>query len=123
MKTSKNLYLPLLCASSLTFLVACGKKDSAAKPDLENNSSGNPVTAPVDYLGAVNKAKKASERTLDLASLKQAIQMFQANEDRYPTNLQEVVAKNYIRQIPTAPAGYRLTYDPKTGAAGMVRSQ
>ncbi|MGV3772957.1 MAG: hypothetical protein ACO1QB_08650 [Verrucomicrobiales bacterium] len=100
-------------------LTSCGSKD--AKPDLENNSSGNPLSAPADYLGAVNKAQKSAGRNIDMASLQQAIQMFQANEDRFPTNLQEVVAKNYLREVPTAPAGYRLTYNPKTGAAKMLR--
>jgi hypothetical protein len=115
----KKQTFAMLCATVVAMSAGCGKSDK--KPDIDNNSSGNPITAPVDYLGAVNKAKKTAVKTVDLASIQQAINLFQANEDRFPTNLQEVVTKNYIREIPAAPSGYRLTYDPRTGSAKMLR--
>ena len=55
-KTMKTYPFLLLVAGLL--LPGCGKKE-AAQP--ETSSSGNPVTAPVDYLGAVAKAKKMAE--------------------------------------------------------------
>ncbi len=71
-----------------TLLIGCGDKETPPKKvDIDNNSSGNPLTAPVDYLGAVNKAKKTAVKVLDVASVTQAIQTFHANEDRYPIGL------------------------------------
>src|SRR4051812_26235052 len=77
----KTEALALVALFALT--TSCGKKETA-KVSLTNNSSGNPITAPVDYLGAVAKGKKFAEKQIDLAQLKQAIQFFQANEDRLP---------------------------------------
>src|SRR4051812_7706564 len=95
----------IIAFGSIGFLIlcsGCGKKE-AAKPDLNNNSSGNPLTAPVDYLGAVNKAKKVAEKQIDTSSLKQSIQFFHANEDRFPTDLNELVTKHYLGALPKPP--------------------
>ena len=106
-------------------LIGCGNNEEAASPagTNENYSSGNPVTAPIDYLGAVNKAKKSAERTIDVTSLKTAIALFQAQEDRYPANLNELVQKKYIREIPAVPAGSTINYNPQSGEVQIVRAQ
>ncbi len=59
MKT--NWIAPMMLAFGLC---ACGGssetlKDGKPKDD-ESSSAGNPLTAPVDYIGAVGKAKKVS---------------------------------------------------------------
>lgn len=102
-------------------LPGCGEKGPASSN--QGNSSGNPVTAPVDYLGAVNKAQKSANKAIDLAGLKQAIQLYHAQEDRYPANLQELVTAKYIPEIPPAPAGSRLSYDPATGEVRFLPAQ
>ena len=103
-------------------LSACGDKKEAAKapPQITNNSSGNPITAPVDYLGAVAKAKKHSEKTLDLVAVRQAIELYHAQEDHYPKELKELVRQNFIREIPPAPYGMVYTYDPADGQVKIV---
>jgi hypothetical protein len=111
----------MLLSIGLFVLTGCSKKDSSSST--QGNSSGNPITAPVDYLGAVNKAQKTANKTIDLASLKQAIQLFQAQEDRYPTNLQELVSGHFIAAVPVAPNGSRLAYDPASGEVKFVRAQ
>jgi hypothetical protein len=113
------------------WLVGCGDKPAtpaksgaaAKKPDIENNSSGNPVTAPVDYLGAVNKAKKFSVKQADLASVKQAIQLFKSEEERFPTSLKELVDKKYLPALPQPPYQMKYTYNPATGEANIVAAQ
>src|SRR2546430_7618187 len=69
-------------------LAGCGKKEAkpTASSTNENYSSGNPVTAPVDYLGALAKAKKNSEKTIDTVALNQAVQQFNVT-DRKSTRL------------------------------------
>ena len=110
----------MLCSALLAIGFGCGKKETPA-PTTDNNSSGNPITAPVDYLGAVAKGKKVAEKQIDLVQLNQAIQMFQANEDRLPKDLDEVVAKHYLGAIPKAPYGMRIIYDPATGKVQIVK--
>jgi hypothetical protein len=107
------------------FLGCSDKKDEAKKKPAadtnENYSSGNPVTAPVDYLGAVNKARKTAIRQIDLAQVKHAIQLYQATEDHYPASLQELVKKNYLGEVPVPPRDSRLEYNPQTGEVRIVR--
>src|SRR4051812_5891715 len=74
------------------FLSGCSKSESAA-PSKPSGSSGNPITAPVDYLGAAAQGQKKAMKTLDEAGLNQTIQMFYAAEGRYPKDLNELVAK------------------------------
>ncbi len=114
----KSVWTFVLCLG----LAGCAKKETAAKkPDIDNNSSGNPITAPVDYLGAVNKARKTAIKQIDLAAVQNAINLFNAQEERYPKDLNEMVQKHYLGQVPEVPAGQQLTYNPKTGEIKIVR--
>jgi hypothetical protein len=99
----------------------CAKKEVAQKDLTTNNGSGNPITAPVDYLGAVNQAHKTAIRQIDLASMKNAIQLFNGQEDRYPRDLNELAQKHYIQAVPELPRGSRFLYDPATGDLRVVR--
>jgi len=100
-------------------MVGCSEKQPQESKST-NSSSGNPLTAPVDYLGAAGKAKKHIEKTLDTVGIKQAIQMFQASEGRYPKDLQELVAGKYLPSLPQPPAGMKFQYDSKTGDLKIV---
>jgi hypothetical protein len=110
----------LLTALSLA-AAACNKKPESQQSLLTNNNSGNPITAPVDYLGAVNQARKTAVRKIDLASLQNAIQLFNGQEDRFPRDLNELAQKHYIQSIPELPAGSRFVYNPATGELRVVR--
>jgi len=112
----------LVLVALFGFVAGCSKKE-APKPTISENSSGNPITAPVDYLGAVAKGKKFAEKQIDLAQLKQSIQMFQANEDHLPKSLDEMVSKHYLGQIPKAPYGMQIIYDPSNGDVKIVQKQ
>ncbi len=99
----------------------CSKREAETKPSEE--VGGNPVTAPADYLGAVAKAKKVSSKTIDTVSLNQAIQLFYAQEDRFPKDLNELVQQQYLPAVPAAPAGMRWEYSPQNGSVKAVRAQ
>jgi hypothetical protein len=112
------------CVLVVGLLVAgCSEKkgNKMSSGTNENYSSGNPITAPADYLGAVNKAQKSAVRTIDLAQVKHAIQLYQAQEDHYPASLQELVNKRYIAEVPTPPPGSRLVYNAQNGDIQFVR--
>ena len=57
---------------------------------------------------------------MDSASLNEAVQMFFNAEGRYPKDLNELVEKQYINQIPAAPNGMKLDYNPATGKVKVV---
>ena len=108
-------------ALSLTQFVGCAKKEAAAEKNLlTNNNSGNPLTAPVDYLGAVNQARKGAVNTIDKDGLTKHIEMFNAQEGRFPRNLNELVEKSYIPAVPAPPQGMRFDYNPQTGEMKIV---
>jgi len=110
-------------AAVICLAAGCGKKQSEPATKATNTTAtGNPVTAPVDYLGAVGRAKRVSEKVADLAPVKQAIQMFQAAEDRYPKDLAELVKSGYLPAQPKAPTGMKFKYDAASGEVKLVEA-
>lgn len=102
-------------------LAGCGG-EAASKSDsqtADKEEEGSPLTAPVDYLGAVNQAKKSANKKLSLVGLQKAIQQFQASEGRLPRNLQEVVSSGHIARLPEVPKESRLVYDSQTGVVSL----
>jgi hypothetical protein len=100
-------------------LSGCGDSggSSASKPT--NASSGNPVTAPVDYLGAVGQAQKTMTKTAAAAGLTEAIRMYEAQKGRLPKNLNELVPE-FISKLPAPPAGMKYDYNPADGSLKVV---
>lgn len=103
-------------------LLGCGKKEATSSSSATNSpaAGGNPLTAPVDYLGAIAKAKKVSEKTIDTASLNQAVQLFQASEGRLPKDLNELVTEKYLPRLPDAPYGMKIVYNAANGQVKVV---
>jgi len=95
-------------------LAGCGKSDSGS------TSGGNPPNASADYAGALGRSQARAVSTIDLTSLKEAIQMFSVNEGRFPKDLNELVQTKVINHIPEAPHGMKIVYDPATGNVSMV---
>ena len=75
---------------------------------------------PVDYLGAVGQAKQYSVKQIDLAYLNQAIELFNAQEGRYPKDLNELMP-NYIGKLPPAPYGTKIIYDAAQREVKVVK--
>ncbi len=101
--------------------IACSEKsveNPKAKP--EPKLGENPLNAPTDYLGAVNKGKKAAVGKLNLLQITEAIQQFSAAEGRNPKDLQEVVVKGYLTALPPLPPNQRLVYTPATGTVQII---
>src|SRR5436190_22703166 len=110
----------LLLALALCALVmGCG--DSSSTSSSQTNSSSSPLTAPVDYLGAVGKAQQLAVKTIDTTSINQAIQLFQTEHGRYPQDLNELVKEKFLAKIPAAPYGTKIVYDAATGQVKVVK--
>jgi hypothetical protein len=107
---------------ALTLLSSgCGKpRTPSDATEGAQKGTANPAVAPLDYLSAQGKAKQAAIRVVSLAEVTQAIQKFQAMEDRNPRDLNELIQERYLQALPEAPRGSRLAYNPETGNATWV---
>lgn len=113
----RRLFLiPLLAV----LIPGCGEKPETAASATNSTSSGNPITAPVDYLGAVNAAHKQAATVVDVTTLQKAVQAFQAGEERLPGSLQELVSEGYLPRLPDVPRGFRFDYNPQNGQVRVV---
>lgn len=86
------------------------------------------------YFQHVDRTKETVLKS-DLSSMRDALDKFYADTGRYPANLEELVARRYLRKVPpdpitesaatwlvVAPADPELggVYDVKSGAAGLT---
>ena len=107
----KTPMLILFAAASVLLITGCG--DSSNSTPAANNTSANnssPVVQPEVY----------AQKKVDVATLNQAIQQYNAAEGHYPQSLQDL-APTYIPKIPTAPAGYKFNYDATAGTVTLVQ--
>src|SRR5437667_1065249 len=112
----------LLSVAASLFLQGCGEKsDKPAPATNATTSSGSPLTAPVDYLGALGKGQQKAVQTADIVTLKSAIQMFNVDKGRNPTDLNELVKEQYIPRLPAAPYGMKIVYDATSGTVKVVK--
>lgn len=116
--------LPCCGLFLVVMTAACDKSRDTTRPAAAppaSSTEGNPLTAPADYLGGIANAKRLAERTVDLAAVNNALQLFNAQEERFPRDLHELVERRYLPALPAAPAGMRMIYNPTTGELRMVR--
>ena len=106
------------------FLAGCGGDSVEPKEaKVQVAEEGNPLTAPVDYLGAVNKANKFSNKSIELAQVNKAMQEFVITEGRNPKDLAELVESGFLAQEPKAPYGMEVQCDPQTGKVSIQAKQ
>jgi hypothetical protein len=106
-----------LAAACLCFFVGCSD-DKTAKAD--KPSSGNPLTAPADYVEAAGKAQNSARKNLGALGLDQAIKSFHTEKGRLPKDLNELVSEGTLQAIPPAPRGMKYDYDATTGVVKVV---
>jgi hypothetical protein len=111
-----------LSLTASLLLIGCGESSNQpAQPTNGAASSGNPLSAPADYVGALGKAQQTAVKTVDTTSLNQAIQMFSVENGRNPKDLNELVEKKFIPKVPDAPRGMKLEYDATAGKVKAVQ--
>ncbi|MGA7178759.1 MAG: prepilin-type N-terminal cleavage/methylation domain-containing protein [Thiobacillaceae bacterium] len=75
------------------------------------------------YFARLEQAKETALRH-DLASMRDAIDKFHADRDRYPDSLDELVSLGYLRALPPDPITDETnswkTVSPTDGAAGVA---
>ncbi len=114
----KFYYLPV--AAGL-LLGGCGEGGNPPTGATNSAAGGSsPLSAPADYVGALDKAKQSAVKTVDTTSLNQAIQLFNVDQGRYPKDLNELAEKKFIPKVPDAPRGMKLQYDATEGKVKVV---
>lgn len=68
-----------------------------------------------DYRELVERARSRQTTEQNIAALETATAKFMHDQGRLPSNLVELVAGNYLPEIPEAPEGDEFMYDPATG--------
>lgn len=121
----------LIAVAAFAVLSGCKKEKPDAPPaptakaatnsEAASTSSGNPILAPLEYISAAGRAQVAADKATDLASINQAVTMFQATEGRYPKDLNELVTSGTIRKLPAPPHGMQIQYDPGTGKVRITK--
>lgn len=112
-------FLPLVALIAAT---GCKPSDGSSQTAGSTNaSSGSVLQAPADYVGALGRAEQNAGKTADVASINQAVQMFQVDKGRFPKDLDELVQEKYLKRIPDAPYGMKINYDATTGQVKVVK--
>src|SRR5260221_14109348 len=105
-----KIFNSFLVLTAVAFFAAgCGK-----------SSTPPPAVNPADVNNPLVNAKRTADKTIDVAYLNQALQLFNGQEGRYPKTLAELTPK-YVAKIPDAPLGYKITYDATKGEVKVVR--
>lgn len=115
-----RLWTTCLVGLLASALAACDGGDKPGTNQQDSVTGENPLTAPVDYLDAVSKAKSSTEATLAITQIRQAIQTFQAEYGRFPMNLDELIEDGYLRALPKLPYHTRFAYDKGSGTIDIV---
>ncbi len=68
-----------------------------------------------DYRQMIQRARTRQNAQNTLAQMQEALQSFQRDMGRLPTNIVELVTRNYIRTIPALSPGQQFAYDPALG--------
>lgn len=103
---------------SICILVSgCKKQEELPVPEAPN------AQAPTNsgYLSSAGRAMQSMEKTVDTASLNNAVQLFGAQEGRLPKDLNELVEKKYLSKLPVPPFGSKLQYDQAQGKVSIVK--
>jgi hypothetical protein len=114
MKTRQGL---IVVAAAL-FLCGCGKEQNspspAAAPARSTEVSGG------GYLGALANGQQRAIKTIDVTSLNEQLQLFNAQEGRFPKDLDELVTQHYLGQLPAPPVGMKFVYDAAAGKVSVA---
>jgi hypothetical protein len=99
-------------------LVGCGEKSDKGTAGA---AGGGATEVPGNYAGALGRSQNKAIKTVDTASLNQAIQMFNVDKGRNPKDLNELVQEKFIPKLPTPPVGTKLQYDATSGKVEVVK--
>jgi hypothetical protein len=114
MKTRRGL---TVVAAALA-LCGCGKQQNS--PPAAASASGGASGTSGNYLGALAHGQQKAVKTIDVTSLNENLQLFNAQEGHYPKDLDELVSQHYLGKLPDPPAGMKFVYDADQGKVSVA---
>jgi ABC-type glycerol-3-phosphate transport system substrate-binding protein len=115
MKRFNSFFISIAAAA---LLAGCGGKSGSSAQG--TNSVSTATNGFGGYVKSLGEAQKAADKTIDVTSINQEIQLFNVQEGRNPKTLQELVP-NFMAKIPDAPNGYKIIYDAAKGEVKVVQ--
>lgn len=109
--------LPAILLAALTagLLTACPRNDQPPPPNPDGSQ-------PRDYREMINRVHQRNAYNQSLDTVKQALQRFQVELGRLPTNLFELVRYQYLEDFPKeVPPGYTYGYDAVRGFVTFMK--
>jgi hypothetical protein len=113
----RNLCGFIFLAGAL-IVVGCGKEQTPAAPSTPAQTANAPHGD--GYLGTLVRGQQVAVKGIDTASLNEEVQLFNAQEGRYPRDLNKLVTKQYLGKLPDVPAGMKLNYDAAHGKVTVI---
>src|SRR6185295_8124246 len=105
---------------TLFFVAVCFCLFAGCKNEEKKASEASSGNAIADYANSLGNAQKSAQKTLTTVGIDQAIKTFYTQEGRLPKDLDELVTKGVINQIPPPPRGMKYDYDAKSGVIKVV---
>jgi len=122
----EKLVLIAVCA---LFAFSCSRKEQAPpQPQLapaQKQKSTTSLNVVGEYTGAMIMAHRKAKDTSALITLRQFIQTYNALNERFPRDLNEISAemKKEGYEMPQPPRGQQYNYNPETGEIYLYYSQ
>lgn len=107
----------ILAVSAIIGLTACARERSRVVSEEETDIV---YDGPRDYRGMLDRARERHDETTALEKLQDAVERFQFNLARLPTNLNELAVQRYVDRIPAPPDGHAFVFDPVHGNVSLV---
>src|ERR1700733_11161304 len=103
----------LMLVATALVVGGCGKEQNS--PPATAAPAATPDAATGGYLGTLARSQQVAVKTFDVTSLNQEVELFNVQEGRNPKDLDELVTKKYLGELPTPPVGMKLVYDEAQG--------
>jgi hypothetical protein len=116
MKTRRGL---IVVAVALA-LCGCGKQENSPPPPAAALAPAAASGASGNYLGALAHGQQKAVKTIDVTSLNENVQLFNAQEGRFPKDLDELVTQHYLGKLPDPPVGMKFVYDADQGKVSVA---
>lgn len=104
----------------LLFPVFLGSLACSDNSDPDDYGSGNPATAPVDYLGTINQGKNKAVTDAALLQVNSALAQYKASNLKPAANLQQLIDAGLLAALPELPAGAQWQYDTQNGTVTVI---
>jgi uncharacterized lipoprotein len=85
----------------------------------DDGSQNRPAKKPDS---AENKTEPRTIKASDITALNKTLESFYIREGRFPTNLNELVERQYIPRLPLLPENTTWDYDTNSGIVGINKN-